>query len=321
MLDIVSLLPKKHKRTASGWLSFNAVCCQHVGERPDTRQRGGIRPEGNNWSYHCFNCGYTASFTLGRTLSFKARKLLSWLGVDSSTISVINLDSLKHKDLNTVAEERALRKITKIEFTDYELPKELRLLSSEDQQFVDYLNSRGLDYRAYPYMVSPDETGRQSNRIVIPYTYDGRIVGSSSRYLDDKKPKYINEQQPGYVFGVDLQQEHWTHAIVVEGVFDALSINGLAVLHNTINDKQAQLINSLQKEIIVVPDRDRAGVTIINRAVELGWSVSIPPWDPTIKDVNDAVLYYGLVGTLMSIMQHKESSKIKIEMAKKKLYV
>ena len=35
-------LPGKRKQTASGWLSFNAVCCIHNGESADTRGRGGI---------------------------------------------------------------------------------------------------------------------------------------------------------------------------------------------------------------------------------------------------------------------------------------
>jgi hypothetical protein len=47
-------------------------------------------------------------------------------------------------------------------------------------------------------------------------------------------------------------------AIVVEGVFDALSINGLAVLHAEINDAQVRLIRSLGRDVIVVPDQDVA---------------------------------------------------------------
>ena len=33
-------LPAKKKTTPSGWTSFNAVCCVHNGETPDTRGRG-----------------------------------------------------------------------------------------------------------------------------------------------------------------------------------------------------------------------------------------------------------------------------------------
>jgi DNA primase len=121
------------------------------------------------------------------------------------------------------------------------------------------------------------------------------------------------------VFGTDLQHESWTQAIVVEGIFDALSIGGLAVMHNTVSDAQARLIRSLGKEITVVPDQDKAGLELIDRAVELGWAVSIPDWPDHIKDVNDAVIEYGRLGTLLTIMQARETSKIKIELRKKQL--
>jgi len=106
---------------------------------------------------------------------------------------------------------------------------------------------------------------------------------------------------------------------VCEGIFDALSISGLAVMHNEINDAQAQLIRSLGKEVVVVPDQDTAGVALVDRAMELGWSVSIPNWPVDVKDINDAVKTLGRVGTLLTIMQNKETSRIKIELRKKQL--
>ena len=48
MLDITTILPAKHKRTASGWVSFNAVCCTHNGENQDKRQRGGVKQNGDD---------------------------------------------------------------------------------------------------------------------------------------------------------------------------------------------------------------------------------------------------------------------------------
>jgi DNA primase len=121
------------------------------------------------------------------------------------------------------------------------------------------------------------------------------------------------------VFGTDLQHSDWQHVLVVEGIFDALSIGGVAVMHNTISDLQARLIRSLGKEITVVPDQDTAGIELIDRAVELGWAVSIPEWPEGFKDFNDAVIALGRVGTLLTIMQSRETSKIKIELRKKQL--
>jgi DNA primase len=121
------------------------------------------------------------------------------------------------------------------------------------------------------------------------------------------------------VFGTDLQQPSWQHVLVVEGVFDALSIDALAVLHAEVNDAQVRVIRNLGREVTVVPDQDEAGLKLIDRAVELGWAVSIPNWPVDIKDVNDAVIRMGKLATLLTIMQARETSKIKIEIRKKNL--
>jgi len=107
--------------------------------------------------------------------------------------------------------------------------------------------------------------------------------------------------------------------IVVEGVFDALSINGVAVLHADVNDAQARLIRSLEREVVVVPDQDVPGMRLVERAVELGWSVSMPEWPTGVKDVNDAVICMGRLGALLTIIHAKETSRIKIELRKKQL--
>ena len=154
--------------------------------------------------------------------------------------------------------------------------------------------------------------------IVIPFTHDNQVVGHTTRFLDDRIPKYIQDLQPGYVFGTDLQNDLWNYVLVMEGVFDALSVNGLAVLHAEVNDAQVRLIRSLGKEVIVVPDQDVAGMKLVDRAVELGWSVSMPEW-PDCKDVNDAVIKYGKLATLISILQARETSRIKIELKRKNI--
>jgi len=43
MIDVLSYLPAKRKNTSSGWVSFNAPCCEHNGESRDRRQRGGVK--------------------------------------------------------------------------------------------------------------------------------------------------------------------------------------------------------------------------------------------------------------------------------------
>jgi hypothetical protein len=315
MIDITQYLPGKRKQTPSGWISFNAPCCTHNGQSADNRLRGGLKAGDQGWSYHCFNCGYTASFILGRSVSFKARRLLSWLGVADRDIELLNLESMRHRSVYGIIEDRqrtfeALQGIT---FEERELPAGAEFVEP-DSEYADYLRNRCVP-RDFPFMKDPLVTRRS---IVIPFTYRDQVVGWTKRFLDDRNPRYLTDAQPGYVFNVDSIKDSWTQVIVTEGIFDALSIGGVAVMHNDINDAQARLIRNLGREITVVPDQDQTGLDLIDRALELGWAVSIPDWGDC-KDVNDAVIKHGRLATLITIMQARETSRIKIELRKRQL--
>jgi DNA primase len=319
VFDILQIIPGKKKVTQSGWHSFNAVCCQYHGHKADRRGRGGIKFDGENWSYHCFNCGFKTGFTLGKSFSKGMRQLFSYCGVDKDQIDKWSFESLQHKDLLDFV--KAKRQAQIVKFKEIKLP-DAELIDSNNPNhnlYVEYLKKRKIKLSDYPFMCTPNEEGRNSNRIIIPYTYENKIVGYTSRYLDDRKPKFINEQQKGYVFGYDLQKPDWNVCIVTEGIFDALSINGCALTTNSINDSQAALLTKLNRKIIVVPDQDKSGLEIINRALDLGFHISIPDWDEGIKDVNDSVIKYGQLSTILSILQSATNSKIKIEVKRKQL--
>lgn len=320
MFDILSIIPGKKKLTQSGWHSFNAVCCHHRGHKPDRRSRGGIKFDGQtNWSMHCFNCGFKCGFTLGKSITKHTTQLMLWCGIDEVQIKRWSLESLQHKDILDFSHKKIKEK--SIKFKDHQLPQG-ELLDNNNpahSKFIEYLKNRAINYNDFPFLVTTHEPGRMGNRIIIPYTYNNKIVGHTSRFLDNKIPKYINEQQPGYVFGVDFQKPEYEICILVEGIFDALSLNACALTHNTINDDQATLISKLNKRVIFVPDRDKTGLESCDRALELGYSVSIPNWEPDIKDVNDAVVKYGKLATLLSIIQNATMSKIKVELQRKKI--
>ena len=320
MFDILSVIPGKKKLTHGGWHSFNAICCSRRGHKTDTRGRGGIKFDGQfNWSYHCFNCGFKCGFMLGKSITQNTKNILLWSGIDPTQIQKWSLESLQHKDLLDFTQLKKQK--SKIKFKEHTLPdgELIDINNTLHKVYIDYLSARLINYNDYPFLVTPNDTGRQSNRIIIPYTYKNKIVGHTSRFLDNKIPKYINEQQPGYVFGYDFQKPEWEVCLLVEGIFDALSLNACALTHNTINDDQAQILAQLNKRIIFIPDRDSTGLETCDRALELGYSVSIPNWDDDVKDVNDAVVKYGKLPTLLSILSSATTSKINIEQQRKKI--
>lgn len=323
MLNILSYLPMKRKKSSSGWISFNAVCCIHNGESMDKRSRGGmLLSDEYNWTYHCFNCNFKTGFKIGKPVGYKAKQLLRWLGVSDVDIDWLNIESLRHKSINDIIDDRTPDNEinANVHFNEVNLPTNARLITDTDSKFVDYLSSRGLKYNQYPFMITPNDKARNKNRIIIPYTNKNKVVGYTSRFLDNRTPKYLNEQQRGYIFGIDLQHSDWNFVIVMEGILDAISIDGVAVLHNEISELQAKQLHQLHRTVIVVPDQDAPGLKLINYALKYRFDVSIPDWNDTdIKDVNDAVVKYGKIATVLKILKYKNTSSLKIQLAKKEL--
>ena len=308
-------LPAKRKHTPSGWISFNAPCCD------DKRQRGGfIVNQGDAVSYHCFNCGFKCSWQPGRHISQKMNKFMRDLNIPDDTINQLRLEALR-LDQNTTTEVRSI--IPKFDVRALPMDSEplSSLLDNPSEKLIpvlEYMVSRKLFPEDYQFYWTP-KIGF-SNRLIIPFFYKGDIVGWTARAINDAKPKYLSEQQPGYVFNLDNQLDGREFVIVSEGPFDALSIDGCALLGAEIKDSQNWLLKQLGKEIVLVPDKDAAGKVTLEQALELGWSVSMPEWPEGVKDINDAVIKLGKLATLWLIISAKESNNLKIQLRAKKWF-
>jgi len=312
---LLSYLPSKRKQTPSGWISFNAPCCD------DKRQRGGFIVNGGDAvSYHCFNCGVKASWQPGRTISQKMSKLMRDLNMPDDVISQLRLEALRLNE-NSTATVRQV--IPTFEARALPLDSEpiVNFLDNPPDKLmpvIEYLLSRNLYLEDYPFYWTP-KIGF-SNRVIIPFYKDGVIVGYTARAVNDSKPKYISEQQPGYVFNLDKQQYDRKFVIVCEGPIDAISIDACALMGAEIKDSQNWLLKQLSKEVILIPDRDHEGPRTVEQALEFGWSVSMPNWPEGVKDVNDAVIKLGKLSTLHLIVSAKESNNLKIQLRVKQWF-
>jgi hypothetical protein len=306
-------LPSKKKTTPSGWTSFNAPCCVHNGTNADKRQRGGLINNGEGGiSYHCFNCGFKASWVPGRLLSYKMRKLFQWLNTPDDVITKLALQCLQIAEVGMSDIEVKLPK-----FDKKELPKDSKPIGKDTPiEVIQYLQSRNLYLEDYNFHWSPE----LKDRIIVPFYHKKEIVGYTARKIKDGNPKYLSDQQPGYVFNLDAQDYNRVHTIVVEGPFDAIAVEGCALLGSEVKDQQAMLLNSLNTNKIVVPDRDEAGAKLVEQAIELGWSISMPEWGDNINDVNDAIKAYGKIYTLYSIVSSSEKNELKIKLRSKKWF-
>lgn len=313
-------LPAKRKTTPSGWTSFRAPCCVHNGETQDTKGRGGIIYEGDVISYHCFNCGYKASWQPGRNLSYKFKKLLEWLNTADSDITKLALDVMRENEGIEVQQHR----IELPEFATTQLPNDsvkisnITTFNKHSTAVLEYMSARHLNLDDTDYYWSPELAYR--DRIIIPFYYENRIVGYTARTVKDNKVKYLTDSQPGFVYGLDEQNPNKVFCILCEGPIDAIHIDGCALTGSDINDQQALLLNRLNKDIFVVPDRDKAGSKLVEQAIDRGWSVSLPTWEEGINDIGDAVNKYGRLYTLYSVFNSAESSPLKIRLKAKKWF-
>jgi hypothetical protein len=346
---VQQLLPAKRKTSASGWTSFNAVCCEHNGESRDTRGRGGVIANSNgSVSYACFNCNFKANYTPGRHLNYKFRKLLSWFGADENSIKRLVIDAIRVKELVN-PEELKTEPAEEVTFTPRPLPegaksfeqwKAFLMLSNVTgdepvpehvYKTVNYVAERGGDLlNSYEFYTTEDTEHNMHKRVIVPCYWQGKIIGSTSRTFDDTiKPKYYADYEANYVFNMDRQTADRKFVIVTEGPFDAMAIDGVAVLSNECSEVQADIIDSLGREVIVVPDFDVklvkgktswAGSKLVEQAIDFGWSVSFPVWHEQVKDTSDAVKEYGKLFTLKAILAGKQSSRLKIELHKKRIH-
>ena len=324
--DILTLyLPAKRKTTPSGWTSFNAPCCVHNNENADTRGRGGVIYEGDLVSYHCFNCGFKASWQPGRNLSYKFKKLLEWLNTPDADITKLALDVMRENEGVEVQQHR----VEMPTFGTVHLPEGAEPLSKHQWAEAGHLNEnivkvfqymleRNLSIEDTEYYWSPKLGYR--DRIIIPFYYEGRIVGYTARTVGESKPKYLTDSQPGFVYGLDEQREKKTFTLVCEGPIDALHIEGCALTGSDIGDAQALLLNKLGKDIYVVPDRDKAGSKLVEQAIDRGWGVSLPDWDTDINDIGECVQRHGRLYTLYNIVAAAETSPLKIRLKAKKWF-
>lgn len=326
-MSVIQDLVRQHtgyaKPSPSGWHALNCPLCTLYGQsRPDTRKRGGLRYEADGGVvYHCFNCGFKTGWKPGSFLGHKLKTLLRQIGVDDADIQRANITILQEAETQglVLTAPKQVEQSFEPKWPSVELPAGTEPIAA-DSKASEYIEGRRLT-GLYTFL-STSADWKFKNRVIIPYTYQDRLVGYAARYLGDTPnknvPKLIRTAPQDYVFNLDAQNELRKFVLVVEGEFDAIAVDGVAVMHNAVSNNQAKLIEDLDRDIILVPDRDHSGLDLVELAAERGWSVSFPDWDHDIKDAADAVKRYGRIYTIHSILKNIQHNKLKIKIIGKK---
>lgn len=246
-----------------------------------------------------------------------------WLGAPDDDINLMVFEALKTeggaedntKDrelIDFVNKDMPEGSLPIAEWIDQELDSELETQLAE---VVSYLVDRGCDPLDDRFYWTPIDI---KDRVIIPFTYGGRVVGWTARKVRDGKPKYLSDQHPNFVFNLDSIKQDQRYLFVVEGPFDAMAVNGVALLHNEISENQARLINKMGKEVIVIPDQDKAGSKLIEHALKWDWSVAFPNWESDVKDCSDAVRKYGNLFVIVDAISTAQQGAIRINLYKNK---
>ena len=327
--DLFNELLPPLKTSASKWQSFNCPCCQNLGHNRDTRKRAGVMI-GPGIVFNCFNCKFTAGWQPGRPISDNMKRLCAWLGASDAEIKRLVFEAMKAEA--TTYEPTDISTI--VRFAEKELPDGalpiadwLAVQNLDDATanhllaVIEYGISRGLDLTGNAFYWSA--TPAFADRLILPFWYNTKLVGYTARRITNNRPKYLSEQHPSFVFNLDAQDQLNKYILVTEGPFDALSVDGVALLTNSIADQQARMINRLGKEVIVIPDQDIAGLSVIKQAIEYNWSIAFPNWEPEVKDCADAVLRYGklfvIVDAIKTAEKHEATIRIKMKQLEQQL--
>jgi hypothetical protein len=259
---------------------------------------------------------------------------LKQIHLDEKFIKKVEFEIFKHKnqiktlhdgDVEEIDTESKFKALFQ-KWKQIELPKDSMPITDwleaglDDSNFlrvVDYALSRHI-YNLHEFYWSPEHTHNLHQRLMIPYFYKGKIVGFTSRLCydtpDKSIPKYFQQCPMDFVYNLDNQQG-WSRKYVLanEGVLDAWTVDGISIL-GEIGQAKVDIINRLQKQVIVCPDRDKKGWDLVEVAIENNWAVAFPKWDMSIKDATKAAEIYGRLLTTHSIISTAVSGKEKIQL-------
>ena len=149
------------------------------------------------------------------------------------------------------------------------------------------------------------------DRIVLPvYDQHGHLIFYQGRSIsgDKKAVKYLScdSERSNVLFGMShiFDRSRTDPIVVVEGIFDALSIDsGVALLTNQITKQQLSILKMSHRPIIYVPDIRGRGWVAAQTACDAGWGISIPNLGDC-KDLNEAVIRYGKLFVNMKIHEN-----------------
>ena len=296
--------------------------CVHTGcgDRGHKGNRAAFRFDDDTVGFHCFNCGVATKYDPAshRNIPTKMSQVLQDFGIDSSQCNDIILANINKYGFKSSDEVKA---DLKIEPPELVLPPTFYKIEDADgddkwaEIAIDYIEyDRMLSIKQHDFMLSTQTDDlrfkKWFGRVIIPVYKNNKLVYYQGRDLTGKAIKKY--ESPGdskdrVIYGFDrLFTDHDKPLYVTEGVFDAMLVNGVAIMGNKLSDAHTAWLNKTSRTKVFIPDRFGDGAKIADQCLRLGWHVAVPyetTWDSKVKDLTDAFKKYGKLYTMARISE------------------
>ena len=179
-----------------------------------------------------------------------------------------------------------------------QLPKEFKSLSDDTdtsiikQHALMFLRKRGIDKEHITrYNLGYCSEGIYNNRVIIPsYDSDGKLNYFVGRDFYNSNFKYKNPPFPKDIVGFDLYVNWSLPIVLVEGVFDAMSIKGNAIPlfgKSILSQLEKKIVEKKVNSIFIVLDGDafNDAIQMVEKFTDNGISVNFVKLDG--QDPND----------------------------------
>lgn len=307
---IRSHIPLSKRPNSHGWWGVLCKVCNDHGKKG---KRAGFKFDVDSAAYNCFNCGHAAVYHYSN--KHFSREMTTVL--DAFDVPVTERNKVLFAALSDTSNTQQQQKRVNIQPAVLSLPPYITPLDGINGDVVDQyaceylLNERGIQWDKSPFYIGRKHSDPQSAkwfaRLILPVYKDNQLIFYTGRDLTGTRPKkYMSPDVPrdNVMYGFNEIARDTTEPLyVVEGWFDAYHINGVAVFGNKMTTNQMTWLNRCHRPKVIIPDRQGDGYLLAEQALTHGWSVSTPDIGEC-KDVNDAIMKYGLVYTLMTIKKN-----------------
>ena len=294
-----------------GWFSGK---CQLCG---DYKVRAGFKLTDGVITYNCWNCATATKYVeYSNEMSKKFRSVLVSFGFSPSEIDAAVASAFFSKK---ETEEITLESLSKTDSVITETP-EIKLPFGSKRivegvngaaPLLTYLKNRKLDYHKYPFYFTT-ELDYLKDRIIIPFYRNGKVIYWQARRIDgDKKKRYVNANTTAdaVMFNMDALSLHSNIPLfITEGAMDAISFNGVALMHGgSVNMHKTHFLKQSKRRLIFVIDKNDVGKKTALFALENDWEITFAPNGSS--DINDSIIKYGKMWTAMELMKQIPKDK------------